>query len=348
MSKMRLMPIVALLAFGMGCDLLNGIMGTPDGPEITADAEALLKSSDLPAAHDKYLEIYAANQSSVYAASGLAYSHVLRGEYDKAENLLVAIDNDQLDPGLVSDVKLRRTLVAWHQKDFDQVKSLGEASGTPTGKLMAGEAHLADANPNGAIPLFEDASKDGGVVGETAKTYLSYMRDDDGKLRSLAEASALWSIGEYGAACESAQFALEALDEEYAQRNEMALLWAGRAATMGPVESAEQMLEFISVPPVGQEWRIPATQALVHFRNEEYDDGIALFNMLATGGAPADGLADALATAVSLTKDPEKAKEISSGLESNAAARGLLEVGEAGAAKSAAPSGSLKRYLESQ
>ena len=77
MSKLRLLPIVALLAFGAGCEAL-GLFGSADSPEITSEADKLVKSGDLPAAHDKYEEIWNANQSSVYAAMGLAYSHYLK------------------------------------------------------------------------------------------------------------------------------------------------------------------------------------------------------------------------------------------------------------------------------
>ena len=61
-------------------------------------------------------------------------------------------------------------------------------------------------------------------------------------------------------------------------RNEIALLWAGRAATSSQdVSIAEELLERVGVPPEGQAWRIQATQALIHFRNEEFEDGVELF-----------------------------------------------------------------------
>ena len=94
----------------------------------------------------------------------------------------------------LSKLRLRRTLVAVKEGDLDQVIALGEASGSPVGKLLAAEGHLADGNANKAIPLFEDAASASGTVGETAKQYLEYIRSDDSLLRSLAEASALWAI----------------------------------------------------------------------------------------------------------------------------------------------------------
>ena len=345
MSKIRLMPIVLLLAFGVGCEAL-GLFGASDSPEITKEAEALAKSGDLPGAHAKYVEIQQNNPTSVYAAMGLAYSHVLRGEYREADMLLAKVDNDQLEAGLAQELRLRRTLVAVKEGDVEQVIALGEQSGTPIGKMLAAEGYLADGSTNEAIPLFEDAAAAGGVVGETANQYLEYIRADDPLLRALAEASALWAIGESVPACESAQQVISNLDEDYPNKSEIALLWAGRAATSGSVDSAEGLLEGVDVPPEGQAWRKNATQALIHFRKKEYDEGVALFTLLAEGGAPVDGLADAIATAAAISGDAEVAKKITADLESNATARGLLEAGDREAAVELAPSGQLKKFLK--
>lgn len=346
MSKLRLLPIVALLAFGAGCEAL-GLFGAADSPEITIDADKLVKSGDLPAAHDKYEEIWKANQSSVYAAMGLAYSHYLKGEYGEADKILAKMDTDKLGVEIGKELRLRRTLIAVRQGDLKQVISLGQASGTPIGKLLAAEGHFANTDINTAIPLFEDASQAGGKVGATAKQYLEYIRSDDSVVRSLAEASALWAIGDRETACESAKDTLAELDEDFPNRNEIALLWAGRAATSaGDVGIAEELLERVGVPPEGQAWRIQATQALIHFRNEEFDDGVGLFRALASGGAPADGLADAIATAAAISGNLDIAKEITAGLESNATARGLWEAGDREGAAELAPAGRLQKFLE--
>jgi hypothetical protein len=342
MSKVRLLPIMVFLAFGVGCELF----GVADTPEITKEAEDLAKDGDLPAAHSKYLEIQQANPASVHAAMGLAYSHVLRGEYPKADMLLANVDTDQVEPELAKKLRLRRALVALKEGDVDQVIALGEASGTAIGKLLAAEGRLADGSPNEAIPLFEDAEKSGGAVGDTAKQYLDFMRADDPLLRALAEASALWAIGEAVPACESAQQVMANLDEDVPNRNEMGLLWAGRAATVGDIESAVELLDSVSTPPEGQAWRVQATRALIHFRKNESADGVALFVQLASGGAPADGLADAIATAAAISGDANIAKEITAGLESSATARSLLEVGDRETAIELAPSGPLKKFLK--
>jgi len=195
--------------------------------------------------------------------------------------------------------------------------------------------------------LLEDAASAGGTVGDTASMYLEYIRSDNPALKYLAEANALWSNGETEAACETAKDAVPNLDEDFPSRNQIALLWAGRAATRGKIETAEELLESISVAPEGQGWRIGATKALIMFRKKEYDAGINMFVQLASGGAPQDGLADAIATAAAICEDAEVAKKITTGLESNATARGLLEAGDRDGAAQLAPSGNLKKFLES-
>jgi thioredoxin-like negative regulator of GroEL len=348
MSKFRLLPIVVLLAFGVGCE---AILGVSDTPEITKEADVLAKSGSLPEAHAKYSEIQQSNPTSVYAAMGLAYSHVLRGEYDQAEQLLASVDTDQVEPPeLAQKLRLRRTLIAAKKGDLDGVNGvikLGEASGSPVGKLLAGEGHIANGNNNQAIPLLEDAASAGGTVGDTASMYLEYIRSDNPALKYLAEANALWSNGETEAACETAKDAVPNLDEDFPSRNEIALLWAGRAATRGKIETAEELLESISIAPEGQGWRIGATKALIMFRKKEYDAGVNMFVQLASGGAPQDGLADAIATAAAICEDAEIAKQITTGLESNATARGLLEAGDRDGAAQLAPSGHFKKFLES-
>jgi hypothetical protein len=285
---------------------------------------------------------------------GLAYSHYLRGEYGDADKILAKMDTDKLEKSLGQELRLRRTLVAVREGDLDQVIRLGELSGSPIGKLLAAEGHLANANSNAAIPLFEDAAESGGDVGQTAKQYLEYMRSENPVITNLAEASALWAVGEKNVACESAQQVMAALDDmaamddEFPNRNEVTLLWAGRAAvTAEDVEVAEDLLERVDVPPEGQAWRMQATQALIHFRKEEFDLGIDLFVALASGGAPADGLADAIATAAAISGDADVAREITANLKSNATARGLWEAGDRQGAAELAPKGRLKKFLGS-
>jgi hypothetical protein len=67
-----------------------------------------------------------------------------------------------------------------------------------------------------------------------------------------------------------------------------------------------------------------------------------------SGDVPRDGLNDALATACSLVDDVEVAKKLVAGVESAGAARCLLDAGALGEAKSRAPEGTLKAFLESK
>jgi len=77
-----------------------------------------------------------------------------------------------------------------------------------------------------------------------------------------------------------------------------------------------------------------------------FEEGVALFDALASAGAPADGIADARATAAALCKDKAVARQLVEGLESAAVGRSLLEAGAGKAAKDQTPSGALRRYME--
>jgi hypothetical protein len=86
---------------------------------------------------------------------------------------------------------------------------------------------------------------------------------------------------------------------------------------------------------------------LIAVADGEGAKALAIFNNLAEGGAPADGLADARATAIALTDDAELAKQLAGDQESAAVARGLLKVGASEAAQEANPGGVLGKYLGS-
>ena len=78
---------------------------------------------------------------------------------------------------------------------------------------------------------------------------------------------------------------------------------------------------------------------------------MALFNSLGeaakSGDVPADGVADARATACLLTDDPEVRKKLVGDMvESAAAARCLVGAGDTEMAKAAAAPGKFKMYLE--
>jgi hypothetical protein len=162
----------------------------------------------------------------------------------------------------------------------------------------------------------------------------------------LAEAYALWSLGEREAACNAASELLSSLETE--GRDEELLLWAGRAVTSGHPGDASAMLDAMEAPPAGQVWRVQAVKAMVAIADGEPQRGVAIFTALASMGPPADGLSDALATAAALTDDREVAKQLAGSVESAAGARGLYEAGAVRAAANQAPSGPFKTFLENR
>lgn len=74
-----------------------------------------------------------------------------------------------------------------------------------------------------------------------------------------------------------------------------------------------------------------------------------MFAALEGAGAPADGIADARATASALLKDRASAKQLVDGLESAAVARSLLSAQAPVAAVNQSPDGStIKSFLENK
>src|SRR5690606_36358243 len=97
--------------------------------------------------------------------------------------------------------------------------------------------------------------------------------------------------------------------------------------TSGQADVAQSLLDEIDFPPEGQAWRVQATRALVHVARGEVDEAAHLLDALVAGGAPADGVADARATACALVNDPEVAARLVGDLATPAAARCLAEAG---------------------
>jgi tetratricopeptide (TPR) repeat protein len=352
MTTYRFLPLAAALLLGAtGCEQIQALMGGGDTPEITKDADDLLAKGDLPGASAKYAEIAGAHPDAAYARQGEAYALLLEGKYDEADKALQAAEASATataDPKIMGEIKLRRAIVALRKQDLDSVKQHGAASNLPAGQVLAGEVHLADAEPDEALKLFKAASGAGGIVGETAQGYISMLESQDPVTQGLAEATALWALGQRETAVESAEELVKSLPEEREDKSALLLLWAGRAVTAGRPASATGMLDAMSFPPEGQAWRVQATKAMVAIAEGNNEEGLALFAALESGGAPADGLADAKATAAALAKDKDTAKALVASLESAAVARGLWEAGAPQAAKDAAPSGSLKSWLEAQ
>src|SRR5690606_11866708 len=158
----------------------------------------------------------------------------------------------------------------------------------------------------------------------------------------LAEATALWAVGQRAVACEVAEEIVKALPDE-GKKGEKLLLWAGRAVTSGRTGIATSLLDELDLvgAPEGQEWRVQATRAIVLIAEGQSEDGIARFAALQAaidaGFAPWEGVADAKATAAALTDDRAVARQLLEGVEGVAAARGLYAAGAAKVARDAAP-----------
>lgn len=332
---------LTLLAFTLGC---GAILGGSDEDLVEA-ADSMLQAGDLPGAAAEYERIAGENPDSVAAAVGLAYVQLLRGDTAGADATLAAIEPKAGDKG--GEIKLRRALVALEGKNLDQVKELGKGSALPEGKLLAAEVHLVDLESDEATALLREVKGAGGVVGQTASTYLELIESGDQHKAALAEASALWALGDREGACDAVEDSVKALAEDDPTKPVQLLLWAGRAVAAGRPEVAQGLLEE-TTPPEGQRWRYTATLAMIKIALGESEAGLAMFEGLkADPEVPTDGLADALATACAVAKDPAVAQQLVAGVESSAAARCLLQAGAPGAGASA-PAGSLKQFLESK
>lgn len=333
--------LVLCALFGLAC---SGLMGGDDSA-LVAPADALLQQGDLPGAAAAYRKLYAENPQSVSAAVGYAYTQLLAGDIVGADTTLSEIE--PLAGDKVGEIRFRRALVALEAQDLDRVKLLGEASGLPEGRLFAAEVHLVDLESDKALEIFQALSTEDGVVGEAARTYLGLLQSPDQHKASLAEASALWALGDHATACDSVEGALEGLAEDDPEKQSLLLLWAGRAVVTGKVQVAKNLVEGL-FPPEGQQWRYQATLAMIKIAEGQYPEGLATFKALREDpSVPKQGLDDALTTACALaaTRDPSVARQLVEGLESPAAARCLLEAG-AEATANGVPEGPLRSFLE--
>jgi tetratricopeptide (TPR) repeat protein len=326
--------------------LLGCSGGGPFGGEDPIQrAKQLLESGDLPAAGQEYDRLVRENPDSVDAAVGKAYVQLMSGDAAGADATLSAIEAKAGEKA--GEIKLRRALVALQAKDFDKVKELGTGSGLPEGELLAAEVHLVDLDADQAQALFTKLKERTDAVGDTARTYSDLIASGDQHKGALAEANALWALGDRTNAVTSVEESLKALPEDDATKSSQILLWAGRAATSGRPDVTRRLLED-TFPPDGQQWRYQATRAVGLVAEGSIDDARLIFNGLkAASDTPQDGLADALATACALAS-PDIAKELVEGMESAAAARCLYQAGAAEAAKSHATDGPLKQFLEAQ
>jgi len=335
--------IVLLIALS-GCGKIQELLG--GGEKAAAAAEAKLKAGDIPGAADGYGEAAKKSATAVSVATGAAYTALLAGDADGADKLLAGAEAKAGEK--LGEIKMRRALVALHEGDLDNVRAHAEASGLAVGKLLAAEVALADGERDEAKGLLTAVSGEAGAVGDTASQYLSLIDDADPSVAGLSEAQALWALGARKVAVKSAEDLVKGLPDSRTDREELLLIWAGRAASVQEPEVARSLLESAIFPPEGQAWRKVATLGVIAAAEGNGAEAVKLLGQL-EGTAPADGLADAKATAAFLLAktDAESAKALASPYSSNAAARALEEAGDLEGAKNSSVEGVYASYLKS-
>lgn len=343
MKTYRVLPLLVLFGFGAICGF-----GAADGPDVTKAADDKLSGGDLPGAAASYQEIATANPDSLFALQGLAYSKLLAGDYDAADKALADAEAKAKDDAKAQgEIKLRRAIVALRKGDLDNVKLYGKASGLPAGAVLAGEVFLSDSEVDEAKSLFKKAAAEGDdAVKSTAETYLQMLDAEDSANPGLAEATAAWALGLRQNAVEVAEELVKELPEDDKKASLM-LLWAGRAVTAGRSQTATNLLDAMSGAPPDQAWRMQAIRAMIMVADGDVDNAVATLDAIEAGGAPADGMADARATAAALAKDAEAAKRLAGSVSTVAVARGLFEAGATDEAKSRA-SGNFGKFVEAK
>mgnify|MGYP000941541303 CR=1 FL=1 len=333
-----------LLASLSGCSLVESLLGDDKAVQAATDAETYLMAGDLPGADAKYQAAATEYAGQVDVASGAAFMALQRGDAAAADQLLAAAEAEAGER--LPEIKLRRALVALDSGDLEQVKAHGLASGLPQGKLLAAEVALADGERDEASGLLNEAKAAGGPVGDTAGAYLDLLASADPMVSGLSEAQALWALGTRKVAVRSVEEVVRNLPDDFPGREEQLLLWAGRAASTGETQVARNLVDALIFAPEGQQWRKIATLALIACGEGDGATCLRTLNGL-EGTAPEDGLADARATAAVLIAqaDPEVARKLAGPYISNAAARALLEAGDATAAKESSPGGVLGQYI---
>lgn len=328
-----------------GCDAVEGLLNGDGGKVANEAAAASLRQGDLPAAADQWEQAQVEHPGDIDVATGAAYSLLLKGDTSAADAALAAAEAEA-GPRL-PELKLRRALVALEAGDLDAVGQHARASGLPAGKLLAAEVAMADGETEDAMELLEGARTAGGTVGRLATAYLDKLSSDDTMVSGLCEAEALWALGVRRVAVQSADELVRGLPEDLDDKPELLLTWAGRAVSVGEAEIAQGLLDPLTFPPEGMKWRMDAVQGMVLCVQDDFDGCRAAFEKADKTG-PEAGVADARATAAYLIAEdhPEEAKALVGSIQSNAAARALLQTGDAGAAKGASPGGVIDNYLD--
>lgn len=341
---LALAGVAAVLLIGIGVaiapetDLLAGLGITPaptpvavrwerppsDGP--IAIGHAHLRDGDLLAADTAFAAAVQAHPDRADAKIAYAYTRMLSGDHDQADALLAEAASTS-HPDQLGDIQIRRAIVAFQRQDFDGVQRHAEASGLPAGLVLAAEVYLADAESDAAVPLLRQARRaDDPRVTATAETYLAYLDDGETGRSQIAETVAMWALGMREEAVEASEELLVSLPVQDEERDELLLLWAGRAAATGRDDIAEALLDEMSAAPIGQSWRIPATRAIILATRSESDEAAEIFDQLDLGGAPEDGVRDARLTAALVSPDEQASRVLLAGLDGPGAA---LLTGEA-------------------
>ncbi|MBM4369317.1 MAG: tetratricopeptide repeat protein [Deltaproteobacteria bacterium] len=321
--------MLSSLFFMAGCSILSSLTGDPS--KQIADAEAKMKAGDLAGAAAIYDEALKKSPTNLDVASGAAYLKLLQGNTQAADQILAATEGTAGEK--LAEVKMRRALVAMRTGDLDQVKAHAAAAGTPLGKLLAAEVNLADGDRDAAKALLEEVKAAGGPAGDTASAYLDLMNDSNPLVAGLSEAQALWALGQRPIAVRSVEDLVKAYAGAREDGAEQLLVWAGRAVSVGEPGIAENLLDAIPVAPPGQVWRVQATRAMIACAGGDGDAGLAGFDRIVTI-SPADGYADARATAAILIadRDAETARKLLEGQSTDAAARAWAILGDPGTA----------------
>ncbi|MSQ01120.1 MAG: hypothetical protein EXR71_04385 [Myxococcales bacterium] len=317
------MPV---LVFSLvGCSMLQGLLSDPSAQ--LAEAEGKLKAGDLGGAAAAYDVAIMTAPTNVDAVSGAAYVKLLQGNPAAADALLAGVEATAKER--LAEVKLRRALVAVETGDLDAVRLHATASGGPVARLLVAEVSLADGDRAAAKTALEGLQGEVGAVGATAKAYLDLLNDPAPLLAGLAEVNALWALGQRPIAVRAAEEPIKSYASVRDDGAEQLLLWAGRAATAGEPGIAASLLDAVPIAPAGQVWRVQATRALVLCAEGDGPRCFADFERIGAI-APADGYADARATAALLVaeKDGETARKLLEGQTGDAAARAWALLGD--------------------
>ncbi len=309
----------------LGCAAVSGLLADPS--KQVAEAESKLKAGDLVGAALVYDEALKKSATNIDVVSGAAYVKLLQGNPAAADTLLASVEATAADR--LPEIKLRRALVAVETGDLDAVRTHATAAGTPVARLLVAEVSLADGDRPAAKTAFEALGSEPGAVGTTAKAYLDLLNDANPLLPGLAEVQALWALGQRPIAVRASEDPVKAYASAREDGAEQLLLWAGRAASVGEADIATSLLDAIPVAPEGQVWRVQATRSLVLCVSGDGAGCLAGMERISTI-APADGYADARATAALLIaeRDAETARKLLEGQSGDASARAWALLGD--------------------